>query len=626
MSIAVLTQVYDEVRRLAIAGSSLAPGDFRLKKLIPPLETAGQKAPVFGKVAELSRKVVEASEKESADALLNLSTLVSSILYTQGESGISGTMKPLETVDLGPPVTGTSARVLKPLIEALTTTGSGRLEIIRDAHQRGAFRDMRLVNPVLQAIDDPYGEIGDLIADDVLPVYGRTIYPEVKKGFDVKGRGGHVRRLRLMHRLDPEATKPLVEEALESGSKEMKIAALGCIGDSKDGLVHLLDQVSARTKDIRTAALNGLAKFKTKDAVAALLSALSGKDADIAIVPAAKNASPQILKYLLEECQTLLDEVVTAKAKAKRASALTRLQVLLQGFSERTDKKTVDFLKSIFDRREELCDVKGSVSSPDGSDIVWYATQLLVSTGAKPVLKMLGESHAGLPSQVLHCCFVGAVQTMTPKNVYDEYSSYLLAKASRKKADNDVRDRKEAIIESVASIAIGRQYDFSDYHYAYRTRFYGMSVMEPGTNVKLDPRWLDAAIEADELDLVTTLRRPKHKKLNSYLSSQLASKLKKRDAYWEVRTVMESMIAVEHPDVVESFLTSLSKCLGAKGHTYYYTYWLGRLIPELPKAALKPLEELIPTLPDKAADELVPQIAELQTRHGAGSSKKSKNG
>ena len=41
MSIAVLTQVYDEARRLAVAGSAVARGDFRLKKLLPPLEQAG---------------------------------------------------------------------------------------------------------------------------------------------------------------------------------------------------------------------------------------------------------------------------------------------------------------------------------------------------------------------------------------------------------------------------------------------------------------------------------------------------------------------------------------------------------------------------------------------------------
>jgi hypothetical protein len=35
MAIPVLNQVYDETRRLAIAGSAVAGGDFRLKKLLP---------------------------------------------------------------------------------------------------------------------------------------------------------------------------------------------------------------------------------------------------------------------------------------------------------------------------------------------------------------------------------------------------------------------------------------------------------------------------------------------------------------------------------------------------------------------------------------------------------------
>ena len=70
MSIAVLTQVYDEVRRLAIAGSVVAPGDFRLKKLIAPLEQAGAKAPVFAKAAQAVKSLVECNEQSSALALL----------------------------------------------------------------------------------------------------------------------------------------------------------------------------------------------------------------------------------------------------------------------------------------------------------------------------------------------------------------------------------------------------------------------------------------------------------------------------------------------------------------------------------------------------------------------------
>src|SRR5882672_9562469 len=101
MSIAILAQVYDEMRRLAIAGSVVAVGDFRLKKLIAPLEQAGAKAPVFAKVAEAVKAVVEGNEATSADALLGLATLVNAILYTQGETGMPGTLEAIETTDLG---------------------------------------------------------------------------------------------------------------------------------------------------------------------------------------------------------------------------------------------------------------------------------------------------------------------------------------------------------------------------------------------------------------------------------------------------------------------------------------------------------------------------------------------
>src|SRR3982751_1222197 len=97
MSIPVLVQVYDETRRLAIAGSTVAPGDFRLKKLVPLLEQAGQKAPVFAKVAQSVQTVVDSNEKTASASLLDLTTLVNAILYTQGETGAAGDIKPLET-------------------------------------------------------------------------------------------------------------------------------------------------------------------------------------------------------------------------------------------------------------------------------------------------------------------------------------------------------------------------------------------------------------------------------------------------------------------------------------------------------------------------------------------------
>jgi len=112
MSIAILTQVYDEMRRLSIAGSVVASGDFRFKKLVPPLEQSGAKVPVFAKVAEAIKAVVDGNEKTSPQALLELTTLVNAILYTRGETGAAGPLDPIETTDLGAPTAQASARVL----------------------------------------------------------------------------------------------------------------------------------------------------------------------------------------------------------------------------------------------------------------------------------------------------------------------------------------------------------------------------------------------------------------------------------------------------------------------------------------------------------------------------------
>ena len=74
MSLALIEETAKEARRLAIAGSPLAVGDFRLKKLVPPLEQAGAKVPVFAQVAKAIGDLVNGTEAESARGLLNLTT------------------------------------------------------------------------------------------------------------------------------------------------------------------------------------------------------------------------------------------------------------------------------------------------------------------------------------------------------------------------------------------------------------------------------------------------------------------------------------------------------------------------------------------------------------------------
>src|SRR5436190_22417453 len=96
MSLALIQETAKEVRRLAVAGSPLAVGDFRLKKLIVPLEQAGAKAPVFAQVAKALGDLVNGKEADSAANLLALSTLLNAILYTQGQTGAQGDCQEIE--------------------------------------------------------------------------------------------------------------------------------------------------------------------------------------------------------------------------------------------------------------------------------------------------------------------------------------------------------------------------------------------------------------------------------------------------------------------------------------------------------------------------------------------------
>src|ERR1051326_3114029 len=172
MSLALIEESAKEVRRLALAGSPLAVGDFRMKKLIAPLEQAGAKVPVFTQVAKAISDLVNGTEADSASHLLNLSTLLNAILYTQGQTGAEGNFAEIEVLATNCSSTRTPARALKPLRAALTNAGGGRFEIVKSACERGAFNDLRLIDPAIEALGDNYAEMAGLVGEKILPGFG----------------------------------------------------------------------------------------------------------------------------------------------------------------------------------------------------------------------------------------------------------------------------------------------------------------------------------------------------------------------------------------------------------------------------------------------------------------------
>ena len=589
MSIALLAQVYDETRRLAIAGSVVAPGDFRIKKLIAPLEQAGAKTPVFAKVAEGIKSVVDANDKTSAQALLDLATLVNAILYTQGETGAAGDLQPIMTTDLGLPATQTSARVLKPLLEALSTTGSGRLELVKDAHERGAFRDLRLIQPAVAAIDDVFGELAEFVTDRILPLYGKAILPGLRAGFDMTGRAGHPRRLRLMHQLDPAGTRDLVKQALENGSKEVKVAAIECLGAERDDISYLLEQATAKANEVRQAVYGAMATIDDDAVLAALQKAFAGKDLPLAAPSLKASRNAKLLQFILSAIEEALAALRITKEKKEISAGIGRLSQMLLCLEGRDDAASEALLRKLFADRDSLAKIRGDTTS--GSDLNSVVV-VLMAHGTPRMRAALVDNHPALDARDLEQCFQAAQTELAADEVFAIFAPYVTAKVDAKKKDRDPAFAKRAAILN----HLGQHW--------YRRR-------QTDALPALDSRWLDLAVQLEDLRLVNCLIRPGHAAANAFLSRTFAEQLKKATQMHDCYEGVAAMVRAEHPDASGAVIATLEKFGDKAG---YYGYYLGHLVAGLPKSALPRLEALIPKLHDRVADSLLGYMQQLRDK------------
>jgi hypothetical protein len=590
MSIAVLTQVYDEARRLAVAGSAVARGDFRLKKLLPALDQAGAKAPVFGKVAESARAVIDGPEDAAAGSLLDLASLVTAVLYTQGETGIARPLEPIETVDLGAAAAQTSARLLKPLLEALSSTGSGRLGLIKEAHERGAFQDLRLVQPALAGLDDPYPEIADFLAENVLPHYGKAILPGLRARYDPKGGKGDARRLKFMHTIDPADARELVTQALEVGSKEVRVAAVECLGGSAEDLSYLVEQVSAKAKEVRAAAYRSLAAMDDPAAADVLKAAITGKDLDLAAAAIARSKNDNLPDLLIAEISKARDALPKFKDKQQVSGEVTRLCALIAALPAREHPAADELTLDLFARRGELAKVKGADKS--GADVVEAVIRRMA--GGHPALQAtLARAHANLSANELPTSFGAARWGLPAAEVYELFSPYLLALVNEKKVKAADSAKSHLMIEVLGG----------------GTRYWHSFMNSDAP--QLDPRWLDLAVRIKNLNLVNALSRPGHVGAQESALAEFELAMKKHPTQDKVGNALRALVRLGYPKAADALIAAFEKVVGKSNAPIH---WHVYLIPDLPKTAIPQLEAIVPKLQGRVADQWLAAIDQLRAK------------
>jgi len=584
MSIAVLHDVYSEARRLSIAGSVVVPGDFRLKKLIEPLRKTGEKAPVFAKVAEYVEGVVGSNENNASEKLLDLTSLVCSILFTQGTTGIAGDLVAIVSPNLNTTKKQVSARTLKPLIEALTTKGSGRVEEIRNAIDQGIFSDLRLVRPALGAIDDVYGEIADLIAEKVLPTYGQAIYAELNSTFDPKGKGGHARRLKLMHRIEPGKSRELIKESLSTGSAEVKISAIQCLGDSPEDLSYLIEQSKAKAKDLRSAAYHALCKLPDAEALEVLLKAIDGKDSELVARSIGNQKPVTLIAKSLERLQQQIPKLKLIDDKVKQGDAVAKVLDLMTIVQHDVSAEVEKFMKECFESSDEIIKIK---STPGGADIMNQVV-LILRGASEASIKYLIDHRDELAVDLFGGLFEEALARLKPKELFKVFKPYVYPKGAKKNS-NEMK-RHDAILDALRS-SQGR----------YRRWSANWSKKQV-----IDIGWLDLAVENDDILTVIDLAEPKHPKSARYLLDRKSDKrLNDQDGDLELTA---ALIRIGEKDAEEIVLNKLKSLMDKKGYSVQYG-WMN-LASRLDAKVVPRLEELFsdPRLPKQWGDMLLDAI------------------
>lgn len=511
MSTALLQELHQEYRRLYIAGSELAAGDFRLKRLLQQFQQFGERSPVFKRLGEGIAVLLEPGSPDgpAPGVLLQEQTLLlESVLYTQGTTAVEGTPGPMPlrsfTLQTAQPY-----RKLAPVLEALSTTGSGRYEIVADAFQKGVFGDLRLLPLAVSALNDSYSELADYVKEHILPSYGPEISGYLLESFNPAGGRSEARKLEVIAKAGAAGHLETVFQAAESGSDEVRVAAIPCLAEDEKYTPALLEWSADKKKAIREAAYKALAAGGSEQGAERLYEAFCGaKDREmvaevLANRPAAL-AVEKLAKLFMEKLrQAPQDNRDPQQTEAAWTEIKQFMRALLMARSRRLDE-IYSYVISEYDCFQLL----------GWKYLIIQAVRYKERTVTDSSLRELQELAERDYNYLLYY-FQAARKMMTQQELYNQFAGGLKQRllSFMKK---DAAQREQALIDILDRVIINPR---PRYYYKAEDTFDRMSA--EAIEAAWDPRWLDWFIQRDALNLVCTFARPGHKGVREYLLKKL---------------------------------------------------------------------------------------------------------
>ncbi len=268
MELTPLYELRDRLRAGIIAGAALAAEDFRLSRALENFSTLEKASPVFAKVGQLGRSALAPDCQDRAGALLDAITLCDAVLCTQGAVAVPGELEDLPPRAGGVALTNAPYSVVAPLVEALTTKGSGHFSTVVEAHDQHPelFSDYRVRDALVKALGASYGELADK-AGQWLCQEDESILPLLTEGFDPAGKKEMARRVQVIDTVAGGTLNDWYISQLEGAKKQVRVMLIYALRHCPENLELLLKLAKTEKFDNKDAARWALARIQNPGAL-----------------------------------------------------------------------------------------------------------------------------------------------------------------------------------------------------------------------------------------------------------------------------------------------------------------------------------------------------------------------
>lgn len=251
-----------------------------------------------------------------------------------------------------------AGKTLRAVIEALSTTGPGRYDVVSHAVKEGFFEDVRLLKAAVDGVADPYIDIAILIAREVLPRYGRNVVPLLQSQFDPKGGGADQRRLTaLVNILEPAEVDALLLKVFEEGDKDMRshVLALMASGTGKARPVEALvrEMLKDRSLEVREQAYSLLIREKYPDYEDVIVTNIVKGDSAVICGALRSGVSEALLSRIVAAGKAEFDRIV----EKKKVPTVNPLLDIMSFMTHQPSTTAFGLLLHVFNRRGELAGV-----------------------------------------------------------------------------------------------------------------------------------------------------------------------------------------------------------------------------------------------------------------------------